>query len=222
MPTRPAGHRVGIAQVPEPVGAAAPADRYVPVDDEELGVTRRQFFNRSILAGLGSRLGALGAPTLGVPLAGRVGGFGAKIVVGSEADAKQRSTRSMPFYNAAAKTYILPYPKDDIAKAKRSLRTRRRSSPAWRRGTSRCTRSACTSAAACRGARVAVVRVPVPRLEVQPGRREEGWPAPRGLDRFVLEVSGGNITVDTGNAHVLGPPIGTDTTGQTPEGAPCV
>ena len=36
-----------------------------------------------------------------------------------------------------------------------------------------------------------------------------GGPAPRGLDRFVLEVSGGNIVVDTGNL-VLGPPIGTE------------
>jgi cytochrome b6-f complex iron-sulfur subunit len=48
-----------------------------------------------------------------------------------------------------------------------------------------------------------------------------GGPAPRGLDRFVLEVSGGNIVVDTANI-IVGPPIGTDTTGQSPEGAPCV
>ena len=27
---------------------------------------------------------------------------------------------------------------------------------------------------------------------------KQGGPAPRGLDRFVLEVSGGNIIVDTG------------------------
>jgi Rieske Fe-S protein len=50
---------------------------------------------------------------------------------------------------------------------------------------------------------------------------KQGGPAPRGLDRFALEVSGGNIVVDTGN-QVTGPPIGTNTTGQSPEGAPCV
>jgi cytochrome b6-f complex iron-sulfur subunit len=48
-----------------------------------------------------------------------------------------------------------------------------------------------------------------------------GGPAPRGLDRFVLTVSGGSIVVDTGNL-VLGPPIGTNTINQSPEGPLCV
>ena len=48
-----------------------------------------------------------------------------------------------------------------------------------------------------------------------------GGPAPRGLDRFVLTVAGGNITVDTG-LLVLGPPIGTNTINQSPEGPLCV
>ncbi|MBA2327356.1 MAG: hypothetical protein H0V95_12025, partial [Actinobacteria bacterium] len=48
-----------------------------------------------------------------------------------------------------------------------------------------------------------------------------GGPAPRGLDRFALTVSGGGIEVDTGTVFT-GPPIGTDTTGQGAEGAPCV
>jgi len=52
---------------------------------------------------------------------------------------------------------------------------------------------------------------------------KKGGPAPRGLDRFVLEVAGGQITVDTASTSLVqGPPIGTDTTGQTAEGAPCV
>jgi cytochrome b6-f complex iron-sulfur subunit len=50
---------------------------------------------------------------------------------------------------------------------------------------------------------------------------KRGGPAPRGMDRFVLAVSGGNIVVDTGTV-IQGPPIGTDTTGQGQEGAPCV
>ena len=50
---------------------------------------------------------------------------------------------------------------------------------------------------------------------------KRGGPAPRGLDRFVLSVSGGTIVVDTGTI-IQGPPIGTDTTGQGQEGAPCV
>ena len=50
---------------------------------------------------------------------------------------------------------------------------------------------------------------------------KKGGPAPRGMDRFSLEVSGGNIVVDTAVA-VQGPPIGVDTTGQGQEGAACV
>src|SRR5207247_5407987 len=46
---------------------------------------------------------------------------------------------------------------------------------------------------------------------------KQGGPAPRGLDRFVLTVSGGNITVDTG-LRVLGPPVGTHPPGPSHAG----
>jgi cytochrome b6-f complex iron-sulfur subunit len=52
---------------------------------------------------------------------------------------------------------------------------------------------------------------------------KRGGPAPRGMDRFPLEVSGNAIIVDTDSTQLVqGPPIGTDTTGQGQEGAPCV
>ena len=50
---------------------------------------------------------------------------------------------------------------------------------------------------------------------------KKGGPAPRGMDRFSMEVDGTNIVVDTA-VVVQGPPIGTDTTGQGQEGAACV
>jgi cytochrome b6-f complex iron-sulfur subunit len=40
------------------------------------------------------------------------------------------------------------------------------------------------------------------------------------LDRFALSVAGGIIAVDTKTVYV-GPPIGTDTTGQGQEGPHC-
>ncbi len=46
-------------------------------------------------------------------------------------------------------------------------------------------------------------------------------PAPRGLDRFVMTVVDGNVTVDTSTIK-LGPPRGTNTTGQPQEGPFCV
>ena len=63
----------GSSQVPEP-RAGGTAVVYEPVDLDELGVTRRQFFNRSILAGSGLGLGAFGIAALAFlwPLAGGV------------------------------------------------------------------------------------------------------------------------------------------------------
>ena len=52
------------------------------------------------------------------------------------------------------------------------------------------------------------------------GEKKAG-PAPRGLDRFELIVAGGNMTINTGDIQ-LGPPIGTNTTGQQQEGPLCV
>lgn len=45
-------------------------------------------------------------------------------------------------------------------------------------------------------------------------------PAPRGLDRYAVRVEDGRLVVDTGH-KVLGPPPGTDTTGQRPAGPHC-
>ena len=52
------------------------------------------------------------------------------------------------------------------------------------------------------------------------GEKKAG-PAPRGLDRFAIIVGGGSLTIDTGDIEI-GPPIGTNTTGQQQEGPLCV
>jgi cytochrome b6-f complex iron-sulfur subunit len=49
---------------------------------------------------------------------------------------------------------------------------------------------------------------------------KKGGPAPRGLDRFPVSVAGGQVVVDTGLLSI-GPPIGTNTTGQEAEGPHC-
>jgi cytochrome b6-f complex iron-sulfur subunit len=50
---------------------------------------------------------------------------------------------------------------------------------------------------------------------------KKGGPAPRGLDRFPITVSGSNLSVNTGQI-IIGPSIGTNTTGQEAEGPHCV
>jgi cytochrome b6-f complex iron-sulfur subunit len=211
----------GSAQVPEP-RAAGTAVVYEPVDLDELGVTRRQFFNRSILAGSGLGLGAFGVAALAFLWPSAGGGFGGKIVVGSEADAKDAFDNKIPFYNAAAKTYIVAYPKDDIPKAKKVPAYTAPIIAGMEKGYvalyQKCVHLGCRVPwcpssqwfeCPCHGSKYNRVG------------EKQGGPAPRGLDRFALEVTGGNIVVDTG-LLVTGPPIGTNTTGQSPEGAPCV
>ncbi|MGH1492939.1 MAG: ubiquinol-cytochrome c reductase iron-sulfur subunit, partial [Acidimicrobiales bacterium] len=51
---------------------------------------------------------------------------------------------------------------------------------------------------------------------------KKGGPAPRGMDRFPMEVTaGGDLVVDTGNV-IQGPAIGVNTTGQEAEGPNCL
>ena len=208
--------------VPVPAGGRAIAQRQ-PVDEEELGITRRQFFNRGILAGVGVGVAGFGGAALAFiwPVAGP-SGFGGKVAVGNLNDIDDTIAKKIPFYNAAAKTYIQPYPKADVAKAKKISAY----PPAIIKGMDqgyvalyqKCVHLGCrvpwceTSQwfeCPCHGSKYNRVG------------EKRGGPAPRGLDRFALEVSGGSITVDTGTI-VTGPPIGTDTTGQAAEGAPCV
>jgi cytochrome b6-f complex iron-sulfur subunit len=203
----------------EPTGARVPAER-VPVDEEELGVTRRQFFNRGILLGQSLAVGGFGVAMLAFLWPTGSSGFGGKVRVGSIDDVKAAFDNKEPFYNASAKTYIVAYPADDLKNAERVYQ------PSIVAGMQegyvalyqKCVHLGCrvpwcdTSQwfeCPCHGSKYNRV-----------GEKQAG-PAPRGLDRFALAVSGGGIEVDTGEV-ITGPPIGTNTTGQSAEGAPCV
>jgi cytochrome b6-f complex iron-sulfur subunit len=209
----------GQAASPVPAGARTPAER-VPVDEEELGVTRRQFFNRGILTGVGISVGAFGVASLAFLWPREAEGFGGKITVGSIDAIETAFGDKLPFYNAEARTYIVAYPSEDIGKAEAVY------DPAIVAGMEegyvalyqKCVHLGCrvpfceTSQwfeCPCHGSKYNRVG------------EKRGGPAPRGLDRFPLSVSGDSVTVDTGIV-VIGPPIGTDTTGQGAEGAPCV
>ena len=208
-------------QALEPTGARAPVE-YVPVDEEEIGLSRRQFFNRGILAGLGIFAAGMGAAMLGFLWPGSAGGFGAKIVVGTEDDVKQQVDKKQPFYNAGARTYIQPYPKEDIPKAKKVYDPRivAGMEAGYVALYQKCVHLGCR-VPWCESSQW--FECPCHGSKYNRVGEKKGGPAPRGLDRFVLQVSGGQITVDTSTTSLVqGPPIGTDTTGQTAEGAPCV
>jgi cytochrome b6-f complex iron-sulfur subunit len=206
---------------PAPSEAALPARR--APGDETLGVTRRQFFNRSILLGIGLGVTTFGASTLAFlwPTATK-SGFGEKIQVGSVADVQAAIAKKQPFYNATARAYLTPYPKADLAKAKKVTAYTPPIIAGMELGYvalyQKCPHLGCrvpwcdTSQwfeCPCHGSKYNRVGEKV------------GGPAPRGMDRFPFTISGGTFTVDTGSV-VLGPPIGTNTTDQAPEGPLCV
>jgi len=207
--------------LPVPAGERG-VTRYVPVDEEELGVTRRQFFNRGILTATGLGIATFGAASLAFLWPSGSGGFGGKVNIGSLDDIDKAISSKQPYYNAAAKVYIQPYPKADIAKAKKVATYVPPLLAGMEQGYvalyQKCVHLGCrvpwcqTSQwfeCPCHGSKYNRVG------------EKRGGPAPRGLDRFALSISGGSMIVDTAVIY-QGPPIGTDTTGQGQEGAACV
>jgi cytochrome b6-f complex iron-sulfur subunit len=192
-----------------------------PVDEEELGVTRRQFLNRGILITVLAGLGTFGASLLAFLWPSSSGGFGGTIAAGKLGDILTfMDTNKQPFYVPEARTYIQPYPHDSLPEAKKVY------DDFIYAGMEQgivalyqkcvhlgCRVPWCQSAqwfeCPCHGSKYNRV-----------GEKRDG-PAPRGLDRFQAIISGGSVSINTGLLAV-GPPIGTDTTGQVAEGPHCV
>ncbi len=194
---------------------------YVPPDPDQIGVTRRQFLNRSIVTFFGISLAGFGAAVLAFLWPIPQGGFGSAIQVGKISDILAEITAANGFfYFAQGRLWMTQYPLADIQKAEKVY-----SQPVlnsleagvtvvWQT----CPHLGCRVPACltsqwfecpCHGSQYSRVG------------EKRGGPAPRGMDRFSTTVAGGALTVDTGTI-IQGPPIGTDTTGQQAEGPHCV
>ena len=206
-----------------PVKVAEPPVAWVPPDEETVGVTRRQFFNRSIVVSFALGLSGFGTAVLAFLWPSGVGGFGSKINVGSLEDIKANIDANDGFaYYPEGRMWITKFPSEALEKARAVY------SPPELAGMEegvialyqKCPHLGCrvpecaTSQwfeCGCHGSQYNRVG------------EKKGGPAPRGMDRFAMEVSGGNLTVDTSSAgQIQGPPIGTNTTGQEAEGPHCV
>ena len=198
---------------------------YEPVDEEEIGVSRRQFLNRGLLAAVGFSLTGFGAAVLAFlwPLK-NAAGFGGQINIGKYSDiiAYIQQNRQ-PFYAPNARTYIVQYPNNpsDLAAAKKVYK------PAIYSNMSTLGIVALYQRCVHLGCRVPFCQssqwfeCPCHGSKYNRVGEKKAGPAPRGLDRFYATNSGGSIVVDTGTIYI-GPPIGTNTTGQNAEGPLCV
>lgn len=200
--------------------AREPAPRPVR-DPEEIGMTRRQLFNRSILGASAVGGGGLVAGILAFMWPSGAGGFGSKITAAKLEDVQAFiAANKAPFYVPEAKAYLAPYPADALSAGKAFYDDRL--FPGMEVGIVAlfqtcphlgCRVPWCPSSqwfeCPCHGSKYNRVG------------EKRGGPAPRGLDRFPVEIAGGSVTIDTGQ-RITGPEIGTNTTGQEPEGPHCV
>jgi len=192
-----------------------------PVDEEELGVARRQFLNRGLGLVVGFSLAGFGAACLGFLWPTGSSGFGGKIAAGKLSDiVAYIQAHAAPFYIPEARAYVQQYPKEDLPAAKKvySAVTYAGMEEGFVALYQRCVHLGCRVPwcqssqwfeCPCHGSKYNRV-----------GEKKAG-PAPRGLDRFYATNSGGSLIVDTGTIYI-GPPIGTNTTGQNAEGPLCV
>ena len=204
-----------------PVSEPAPPVAYVAPDLDEIGVARRQFLNRSLVGGMLLSIGTFGGTMLAFLWPGSTGGFGSKIAVGKIVDIKASIQAGNGFaYYPEGRMWITAYPASAMEKARKAY------SPAELAGMEvgvialyqKCVHLGCRVPACltsqwfecgCHGS------------QYNQAGEKKGGPAPRGLDRFPMTVSGGSLSVNTG-VIIQGPPIGTNTTGQEADGPHCV
>ena len=224
LPAAATGREVERAVRTQAVATVAPKTPvpWTPMDEDQLGVTRRQFFNRSITVMMVAGIAGFAASIIAFLWPSLKGGFGSRVTVGKIDDIlAEIDAAKGPKYVAEARTYLVPYPASALQKAKKVY-----------------------SGAVLDGMNAGVValyqkcvhlgcRVPwcstsqwfeCPCHGSQYNRvgEKKGGPAPRGLDRFAIVVgAGGLITVDSAS-RTDGPPIGTNTTGQEADGPHCV
>lgn len=202
-------------------GTAPPAP-YVPPDPEQLGVTRRMFFNRSIIGMFGLGLSGFGAACIAFLWPSGASGFGSKINAGLISDILAEIRGNNGFvYKAEGRMWLTEYPAGAIEKARLTY-----SGPELSGMTvgvlalyQKCPHLGCR-VPSCGTSQW--FECPCHGSQYNRVGEKRGGPAPRGMDRFAMTVSDkGELIVDTGTI-VQGPPIGTNTTGQEAEGPHCI
>ncbi|MGZ4148452.1 MAG: QcrA and Rieske domain-containing protein [Actinomycetota bacterium] len=182
--------------------------------------TRRDFFRGALLGGLLVFGAEFGMGTIAFLWPNLKGGFGSKIPAGNLNDIKSQieSASGQPVYNGTGRFYLVLW--DGTVSATSGANyaaegvTAGGIMPLYQRCVHLgCRVPWCTSSkwfeCPCHGSKYNGA-----------GEYQLG-PAPRGMDRFKITIDGETVTVDT-SAVVLGPPRGTNTINQPPQGAFCV
>jgi cytochrome b6-f complex iron-sulfur subunit len=201
-----------------PAASTSPAV-WTPPDPDQIGVTRRQFLNRSLVGLFGFGISVFGAGSMVAFLwPTKAGGFGSKIKMGKVSDLKAEIEKADGFlYRPEARAWITEYPDTALAKAERQY------SPDELNGMKaglvalyqKCPHLGCR-VPSC--ATSQWFECPCHGSQYNQVGEKKGGPAPRGMDRFGMEVQGDEFVVNTGMI-IQGPP---NTTGQEAEGPHCI
>ena len=206
-----------------PATTAPPAPPALPPDEETLGVTRRQVLNRGIVSTMLLAIGGFSASMVAMLWPTLSGGFGSKIRVGAVDEVLgEISEKKEPYYVGSGRLYVNPYPKEAVGAAK-GVEAYAAVLDGYDQGVvalyQKCPHLGCR-VPWCKTSQW--FECPCHGSQYNQVGEKRGGPAPRGMDRFAMEVtSDGFLLVDTGTV-IPGPPIGVNTTGQEAEGPNCI
>jgi len=203
---------------------ASPSEltEWVAPDPEQTGVARRQFLNRSIIGSFALGLGGFGASLLAFLWPPFITGFGAAINMGKVTDIVQGIRDGGGFlYRPEGRAWLTEYPAGALERA-RSV---------YSAGElvgmeigvlalfQKCPHLGCR-VPSC--ATSQWFECPCHGSKYNRVGEKRGGPAPRGMDRFGVEITGGGELIVKTAEIIQGPAIGTNTTGQEAEGPNCI
>jgi cytochrome b6-f complex iron-sulfur subunit len=197
---------------------ATPGGQLEVAGKQVKSLSRRDFFRRSLLTSLAVFGAQFGFATLAFLWPNLKGGFGSQIVAGNIDDIKSEiQDTGQPVYNGTGRFYIVPYdghPTADADYAALGATTQGVMALYQRCVHLGCRVPFCLTSkwfeCPCHGSKYN-----------EAGEYQLG-PAPTGLERFPISVDGsGNVIVDT-SERIPGPPRGTDTIDEPPQGPFCV
>ena len=177
-------------------------------------VSRRDFFRGGILTGFAIFTAQFGGATLAFLYPNLKGGFGSTIAAGTLSEIKNtiQSTRQ-PFYLGSGRFYLVSYDVDPVPEEYAGV-----AGGGLMALYQRCVHLGCR-VPFCEQSQW--FECPCHGSKYNRAGEYESGPAPKGLDRFPITVEGEQVLVRTGEL-ISGPPRGTNTTRQAPEGPFCV
>jgi cytochrome b6-f complex iron-sulfur subunit len=182
-------------------------------------VSRREFFRRSLIASILLYGAQFGAATIAFLWPSLKGGFGSVINAGKVDDIKSgiADAQGQPFYSGTGRFYIVAYngkPSGDIDYEAEGVASQG-VMPLYQR----CVHLGCR-VPFCQQSQW--FECPCHGSKYNSAGEYQLGPAPRGMDRFHVDItSSGDVMVDTSEV-VLGPPRGTDTLHRPIAGPFCV